>query len=306
MADSSALERALGIAPRATAATMFLSGLADRTARWRLNRSGVTSNYFQTPEGRIHYYDFEGQGALPPMVLVHGASSAASDYSTVIRRLRRHTRRLIAPDSPAHGFSDRPEMLTPATLERAMFPLLDALVDEPVILIGNSLGGAMALRYTLARPEKILGLFLLSPAGAAMPDAARAALFRRLECRTVDEGYDFIQRAYHRQPLFRAVMAREVRRRFQTKPMRQFFGAIGPEDELSPEQLAKLRPPTKLVWGQADRLLPRSFLRYYVRHMPAHVEIEQPPHFGHVPYLEYPWEVADMILDFARKVVAQT
>lgn len=54
-----------------------------------------------------------------------------------------------------------------------MTEALDALLPEPAIVCGNSLGGAVALHYALARPEKVLGLVLLSPAGLGLGGGAR-------------------------------------------------------------------------------------------------------------------------------------
>jgi pimeloyl-ACP methyl ester carboxylesterase len=73
----------------------------------------------------------------------------------------------VAPDLPGHGFSGPwSGSPTPERLFGAVSEALDAVVDERMVLVGSSLGGALALRYAMERPERLVALALISPAGA--------------------------------------------------------------------------------------------------------------------------------------------
>ena len=111
-------------------------------------------------------YVAEGSGTLPTTVLLHGLGSAATPFGPLLGRMRKHVRRIVAPDYPGHGFSENAARLTPEALFGSVTHALDALVDEPALVVGNSLGGAVALNYTISNPGKVRALVLVSPAGA--------------------------------------------------------------------------------------------------------------------------------------------
>ena len=144
-----------------------LLSAVEHGARFVLHRQGFDSRTVPTAAGRLHAYDAEGQGALPTTVLLHGLGSAATSFGPLLSRMRPHARRLVAPDLPGHGFSGAPSArLTPDALFGAVCEALDALVEEPMVLVGSSLGGALALRYALERPGRLVALALVSPAAA--------------------------------------------------------------------------------------------------------------------------------------------
>src|SRR5438552_2196522 len=133
----------------------FLS-MVERGARLMLNRRGFASRTIATEAGQLHAYDAQGRGPLAPIVVLHGLGSAATPFGPLLARLRPHTRRVLAPELPGHGFSAAPTgRLTPEGLYAAARDALDALVDEPIVLVGSSLGGAIALRYALERPRRL-------------------------------------------------------------------------------------------------------------------------------------------------------
>jgi pimeloyl-ACP methyl ester carboxylesterase len=131
----------------------FLPGLDER----RSDIKGVSLRWF------------EG-GAGATIVLLHGFGGAASNWTLVAPELadRAH---VIVPDLPGHGGSSAlpapPETLDPFA-ERVAH-----LLAEPAVVVGHSLGGVVALRLAVRRPELVRGLVLAGSAGIS--SATRSA-----------------------------------------------------------------------------------------------------------------------------------
>lgn len=116
---------------------------------------GPTSHYFYSQRLRLHYVDWGNPGA-PPMVLVHGGRDHARNWDWVAIRLRTQYH-IIAPDLRGHGDSQwavgGSYSVADYTLDLAQ--LIDALQLPPLILIGHSLGGSVALQYAATYPERV-------------------------------------------------------------------------------------------------------------------------------------------------------
>jgi pimeloyl-ACP methyl ester carboxylesterase len=286
--------------------SMALLPLVERAARRALNRSGLQSRVVRTTIADHHVYDARGKGSLPTIVVLHGISSAATAFAPVIQRLRPHVRRVLAPDAPGHGFSSGPfEPLTPDSLFASMRELLDAELDEPAILFGNSLGGGIALNYALERPERVRGVFLSSPAGAAMSEEAFQTFLKTFDLRSRAATTAFIDRLYHRTPWFTRLITGDVQRGFARDAILSFTSSARSEHLFRKEQLAELKMPIHLVWGRSERLLPRESLDFFKDSLPAHATFDEPEGFGHCPHLDDPARIAREIVAFARRVTGQ-
>jgi pimeloyl-ACP methyl ester carboxylesterase len=263
---------------------------------------GYRSRHVPTRAGRVHVLDAQGDGPLPPVVVLHGLSSAGVHFLPLLRHLRGRVRRLVAPDLLGHGFSDTPPVIRPAFMKGALVEALDAVIDEPTIVFGNSMGGIAAVHYALARPERVRALVLSSPGGAAMDEAELRRFARGFSFTTHDEALGFVDRVFSRRNPLRQLVAWGVRRQFRDSRVDELLNNMVPADLLQPEQLAALPMPVLLVWGQDERILPREHYEYFRRHLPETTRIEQPEGFGHVPFLDDPGAVARQILDFAAEV----
>jgi pimeloyl-ACP methyl ester carboxylesterase len=274
----------------------------EKLGRFALNRRGLASRFVATSVGRIHAYDGKGRGALAPVVVIHGIGSAATPFGAVLARLQRHARRVIAPELPGHGFSEPPRSaLTPEVLFDAMREALDALVDEPAVVCGNSLGGALALRFALDRPERVRALVLVSPAGARISPDELDALKRTFDLGSRREAAEFLGRLFHRKPWFAPLLAGEIREMMRRRAVRDILEGATPEHGPSPDELASLKMPVLLLWGRSERLLSASALAYFRRHLPGHAIVEEPEGLGHCPHFDDPVALSERIARFARQ-----
>jgi pimeloyl-ACP methyl ester carboxylesterase len=253
----------------------------------------------------LHAYDFQGTGRLPTIVLLHGLGSAATSFGRLLTRMRPHARRLVALDLPGHGFSQDPsQCLTPQALFAAVSEALDVLVDEPMILVGGSLGGALALRFAIERPERLLALALLSPAAARNSPDEWEDLRDTFKIETAAEARRLLARLYHRPPWYLPALAASVRDVLKGAAIRDVVGTATLDDLPATGDLPTLAMPILLLWGQSERLLPASALAYFRMHLPPHAVIEEPAGFGHCPHFDDPARLAARLLAFARTITA--
>lgn len=115
---------------------------------------------------QLHYQDV-GTGEV--VVFIHGSGPGASGHSNFKGNYPQFAAagyRAIVPDLPGYGASDKPQ--TAYTLDffvEALLGLLDALDIQRCTLVGNSLGGAIAIAIALRQPQRVARLVLMAPGG---------------------------------------------------------------------------------------------------------------------------------------------
>jgi pimeloyl-ACP methyl ester carboxylesterase len=282
---------------------MLLVPLAERLARRALTTRGVESRFVKSAVAEHHVYDAPGSASLPTIVLLHGINSSAAIFAPTIARLRKHARRVLAVEAPGHGLSGEPNRpLSPEVLFEAMAEVLARELDEPAVVCGNSLGGAVAVSFALRHPDRVRGLFLTSPAGARMDDETFRGFLDVFNLRSNTEARAFMRRIYHRPPWYTALVASDVRESFARRAVRDILEGAEVGRLFSPDDLARLPMPVHLLWGKSDRLLPRENFHFYRTALPAHATVEEPDDIGHCPHFDDPEGYAERIRAFAHKV----
>lgn len=259
-------------------------------------------------------YHSTGPESGPPVILLHGIGRSLEDWEPQHSRLPA-THHVISLDMPGFGLSSRlPGVTTLESLADAVWTFLDALpITRPVHLMGNSLGGAVAMRMTVDAPGRVRTLTLVNSAGfgrtvtaalriLAVPGLGRPLLRRMADPRIArrTERSIFFDRALvtpervstavkiARQPDFAAVYLEAAR-------------ALGGVRGVAPAwrrtllpQVAELSKPTLLVWGARDLILPAAHLEAARLAFPsarAHLFEDT----GHMPQLERPDAFAELV-----------
>lgn len=280
-----------------------MAAISDHLARATLQARFFRSRRVRTSVGRMHLLEAEGHGNLPPVVLLHGLSSTGVHYLPLVGHIRPHVRRLVLPDLPGHGFSEPPAFgMRHDSVDKGLREALDAVLDEPAVLFGNSLGALAAIRYALARPDRVRGLFLCSPGGAPMSEEELGSFLRTFRCETHASAVAFVDRVFGRRSSLRHVIAWGVKRRMRHPSVRSLLEHATPEGLLSREELANLNVPVWLSWGRRDEVLPREHLEFFRESLPPHAVVHEPDHHGHSPYLEDARGVGRAIVEFLAEV----
>jgi pimeloyl-ACP methyl ester carboxylesterase len=190
--------------------------------------------------------------------------------------------------------------MTPEAVFDGFAAALDEALDEPAVVYGNSLGGAMAAQYALERAARTQGLILASPAGARLSEEALAALLSGFDFADRAAVLGFLARLNPKVTLGARLIASDVRANFARPAVRALVANIRTEHHIAPERLATLAMPTLLLWGRLDGLLPAEMREYYRAHLPAHAAFEEPDHVGHCPQSDRPRWTAGRILRFTH------
>lgn len=252
-------------------------------------------------------HDDTGDG--PPLVLVHGLAASRWIWSMTSPLLREWRR--IAVDVP--GFGATPAAGEGFALDEVADHLWEYLpVQEPVTLVGHSMGGSVALAAAALAPERVARLVLVAPTGLQPmpPTAARVAaalgdgavrlrrsglrgasspLGRRLLLAASTAPGDLLREETVRQLVLASEGATRVREALTT---------VLEIDQR--EQLRQLPVPVGLLWGSDDRVISRSVLAT-AQELRPEAPLELVPRAGHLPMVERPATFAAML----RQVLAR-
>lgn len=266
-----------------------------------------------TDEGRISTLT-AGQGE--PVVCIHGLGGTKASFLTTIAALS-EDRRVIAMDLPGFGDSEKPlgAAYDAPYFAEAVTGLLDALGIEKAHLVGNSMGGRVAIEVGLLHPERVRSLVLLAPALAWLRDRRWRWLLRGPLPKL-----GLIQPAPRviTEPLVRGLVpggrkgwtaagVDEFLRSFLTPRGRVAFYESARNiylDEPHGEEglwtrMEGLEPPSLFVWGEQDTLVPIGFEKHVERVLPQaeHLELD----CGHVPQMEEPEQTHEAMREFISR-----
>jgi pimeloyl-ACP methyl ester carboxylesterase len=285
----------------ALAALLLLGGCAGLTHEPRLPRTtapaetrrdlltaGLRPGTIEGPRGMLRY--FEG-GEGKTVVLLHGSGSQAGDWHDVVPALLRRYRLLVL-DLPGHGESGPAEGPLPVgDLADGLGALLDAKsAGQPVILVGNSLGGWVSLLYAWRHPERVERVIGISTSGIFTALKVPLNPKNREEARRLVAA---IRGPYLPVPSDEELD--ELMRRIAAGPAPRLFAGLRAEDFLE-TKAAGIQVPVELVWGEEDGVLPPDYGRRLASLLP-HARFHSLPRCGHMPQVHCPRELARLLLD---------
>ncbi len=262
-----------------------------------------------------------GQGR--DVLLLHGLGGTRASFFDTAASLSRHYR-VHAPDLPGFGSSCKPALgaYNARWFAEIMLGLMDELGIEHAHLVGNSMGGRVAIETALIAPERVDALGLLCPAVAwirrglhpivrllrpefgLLPHQFRRSLVAS-QFWSIFHDRDVID------PAVGDLMVDEFRRIYHTAGARYAFLASARNIYLEAPygrhgfypRLAELRPPALFIWGSHDSLVPAKFARHVAKWLPQaeQVTVES---CGHVPQVECPEQTNRLLSDFFARAEA--
>lgn len=265
-------------------------------------------SYADLPNGyRIHYQDI-GQG--PAVVFLHGSGSGASGHSNFKGNypvIVEGGFRAIVPDLIGYGYSDKPDDVEYSLdfFVECLKQTLDAAGVERASLVGNSLGGAIAIKYALDYPDRVDKLVLMAPGGVEdQPDYFKMPgmqlmreVFTSPEPLTPERMKQFFIDAFVVDP---SVIEDElVQERWATAQLQNPQVVKSMTVPNMTDRLPELRGPTLVFWGMDERMMPESGIMKLAKGC-RNAQIVLLSECGHWVMLEHRDLFNRMTLDFLR------
>jgi pimeloyl-ACP methyl ester carboxylesterase len=247
---------ALGAAVVASATTVLAVQIYQRPVELAFDMARLRLKTLKAREGTceagglpMHYYRV-GKGE-EPVVMVHGLGGTGEAWVNLIPLLSRDFL-IYAPDLPGFGKTPlAPGKQCISTHVEYLGYFLDALGYPQVTLVGQSLGGWIATRYTARHPEHVKRLYLLNSAGLM-----REGMFSPYTPDR-DAAKKYIERMIdYRGPVPNFLLDAIVK--VSREPAYAEFIANYDRAEEVDDILGEITTPTTIIWGTKDRIFPLS------------------------------------------------
>jgi pimeloyl-ACP methyl ester carboxylesterase len=251
------------------------------------------------------------------VILIHGLCASADVWMRNIYPLASE-HRVYVPDLPGFGRSDLPgPSFSPFDYSRFLADLMSLLNIEKANLVGQSLGGGVALHYALCFPENVNRLVLVDSAGlgkevpwglrlmslpllgelCSRPTRKKVQLFFKVAVHDrilITKDFIDLYYSFSSRPGFQPSLLRIVRLMLTTRGAR--------DQILMPivNNLEKIRQPVLVIWGKEDRVLPLKH-GYFAKQRLPNATLQIIEGCGHLPFLERPDVFNRLVLEFLGK-----
>jgi pimeloyl-ACP methyl ester carboxylesterase len=140
-----------------------------------------------------------------------------------------------------------------------------------------------------------------SPGGAELTEVSMQEYMDRFRIQSHSDALTFLDLYLSKRIPMKSLLAYRVSQQLNKPPIKSFINEICEDDYLKPEQLAQLSMPVLFLWGKNDQVMVPEQLDFFRRHLPSHVQVEEPEEYGHAPYIEHPAHLSDWLLRFTRE-----
>ncbi len=249
-------------------------------------------------------YVCQGEGI--PILLLHGFDSSLLEFRRLVPLLAEHAQ-VWAMDLLGFGFCDRTATpkVDPQAISQHLLNFCQQVIGQPVILVGASMGGGVAIDFAVSHPEWVERLILIDAVGFATGGAIGKVMFPPLDkwatsfLRSPTVRRKISEKAYYDRALV-TPDAQICASLHLLMPNWQAaliaFTKSGGYNFLS-QRISQINRPTLVLWGRQDQILGVKDAARFRQEIPdcELIWIEQ---CGHVPHLEKPKETANHMTQF--------
>ena len=272
----------------------------------------LQDKYIKVSSVNTRYWNEGTQGT--PIVLLHGGGSAIEVWTHNIHSLARD-HRVFAFDMVGSGLSDKPAVAYSVEYQlQFLQDFMDTLGIQQAHLIGNSMGGSVALKFALKSPERVSQLGLVSSFGlgreidiydrllAAFPAIAKLIPPSRSVVRMVLNDCVYNPKSVPEEWIESSFQGLNLPGRKEAlisllTTNLDFWGVR--REVFSPivQKLAQIEVPTLIIWGRQDSVIPVSHAYTAARKIP-HSRLHIFERCGHWAQVEYPEEFNQLVSEF--------
>ena len=256
----------------------------------------------------IAYTDSGGDG--PTIICLHAIGHGARDFADLSRRIGSNYR-VIALDFPGQGDSGTDSQPASGTrYARLLEGFIESLGIRSTILLGNSIGGATAVRYAHMHPDRVAAL-VLCDSGGLQPPTAVSRLFIGVFVQFFAAGrrgarwYPSMFERYYKRVLIaepaRQERVRIVRSAYEIAPiLEEAWKSFARPDESLNAILPQVRCPVLIAWAKDDFVLPLKGTRPAFQRFPnQRLEVFEG---GHAAFLEDPERFEQSLRRFLKEI----
>lgn len=241
----------------------------------------------------------------PPVLLLHGFDSSLLEFRYLVPHLD-DLAQIWTVDLLGFGFTEKPLGIpySPTTIRMHLYKFVRQQIQQPVMLVGASMGGAIAIDFALSYPELVTKLVLIDSVGYGHPPAWVTQL---------SFPFDYLAVEYLRQ---RKHFALGISRMLGINPHWQNLlqasvvhtDTIGWRESaiaftksggyrLTPQHIQQVQHPTLILWGEADAILGTQDAHRFLKDI-SNSRLIWISQSGHAPHLEQPQQIAQHLKDF--------
>lgn len=284
------------------------SALFDSVLQQERQWAGLTTKQI-TVRGVDITYSEGGPADGEVMVLLHGFTGDRNNWNRMAKYLTKKYRVLI-PDLPGHGDSSSrmDQDYSMPEMSSVMKAFVDTLGIEKYHIAGNSMGGGLAIQWSVFRPQQVLSLALIDSAGLYEHEGE---VMKQMKAGNNDlliqqpgDLRKVIQLAMEDRPFFPQELLEVMEQKQIAKyPIYRKIidGLMETQAKMGPGMfsiaLKSMRMPVLILWGENDRIFEVPVTKELERNI-KHSKTVILEGVGHVPIFEAPKDSAEVYLDF--------
>lgn len=245
----------------------------------------------------IYYVENITDPTSVPVLFIHGAAGNSLSWPPQIRSQR--GQRLYVLDLPGHGRSSGSSLRSIEEMGNCIIEFMNSIKLNRAVLIGHSMGGAIAQWLAIHHPRKVLGLGLISTAASIQVDPtyliddSKQASFELLARKLIDDSFS------NSIPPRTKDLAYQRLLELRTTVFHNDFFACS-RFNLGNE-VSKIKAPTLIICGDEDKMIHPSH-SHRLNKLISGSELNIFPNAGHMLLLEKPNEISELIFSFIQTI----
>jgi pimeloyl-ACP methyl ester carboxylesterase len=248
-------------------------------------------------EGFYYYHHEGGDPDKPPVLFLHGLGGSNLDWPPDLRRLA--GARVFVPDLPGHGRSQGIGWQSIPDYVKSIISFMDAVQLRRALIVGHSMGGAIALQMALQHKGRVAGLGLIST-GARLPIPS-SVLTNAANPATMALAIETMLGYFFGPDTTSAIRTAVAQGLSATRPAVLNGDLLACDGYDATKLLRRVRVPVLVICGTEDRLTPQQYSQALAGKIPG-AALQTLDRGSHMVLLEQPRRIAGLLSVFLATI----
>lgn len=247
--------------------------------------------------GDIYYFDSKKGDKNSAIVLIHGAGGTHLHWPYNLRRINKH--RVYAPDLPGHGKSEGLGEQSVEKYAAVIAHWMDTIELEKAVVVGHSMGGAIAQQFALSYPEKVIGLVLVGT-GAKL-EVNQDLLHKLSTPVSTPSAIDNIVKWSYARGMDEKTLRKMKEQLLDIRSAVLYGDYLACNNFDLTDKISNIQEPTLVLCGDMDKMTPVNLSKQLQSLIPR-TSLKLIPDAGHMVMLEQSHAVAAAVKDFVQNI----